>query len=413
VEVGEELSHARISGQVSSVSGIHHPTTNIRMIFMPESPRWLLSKGRKEDALAALKFIAGKKLRNNRAHIESEYQEIEMRVRQSKQLGKSHFWDAFNPKGKVLYRTMLGFTLQALQQLTGANYFFYYGASIFQAVGISNSYVTQIILGGVNVICTFPGLWFIERFGRRKPLLLGGLWQCAWLIVFAVVGSQLDTNDRAVGAVLITSACMFIAGYLFRGLSDVDLRRLGVRVFGLLLARCSLFTFDLILLRLRRRGIGLGISFLLFLPRLLRVRFSFVMDMCLPGVISWLLWWCSFSITNHRVSISNKSMQCTPIPAPNRGLHQVSFSQFGLIPGWVPKGHKTRYDAIEASKEEEVRGTGIRAETENVENPNGNGYNSYSNGNGSLRSSGDTRIVEQEKENERIPSTNRGKFNVM
>jgi hypothetical protein len=106
-------------------------------------------------------------------------------------------------------------------------------------------------------------------------------------------------------------------------------------------------------------------------------------------------------------------MQCTPIPAPNRGLHQVSFSQFGLIPGWVPKGHKTRYDAIEASKEEEVRGTGIRAETENVENPNGNGYNSYSNGNGSLRSSGDTRIVEQEKENERIPSTNRGKFNVM
>lgn len=183
------------------------------MFYMPESPRWLLSKGRKEEAIRALQYIAGKKNRNNRSFIESEYQEIEIRVRQSKQLGKSHFWDAFSPKGKVLYRTMLGFTLQALQQLTGANYFFYYGASIFQAVGLSNSYVTQIILGGVNVVCTFPGLWFIERFGRRRPLLIGGCWQCAWLIVFAAVGSELDPNTRGVGAVLITSACMFIAGF--------------------------------------------------------------------------------------------------------------------------------------------------------------------------------------------------------
>ena len=173
------------------------------MFFMPESPRWLLSKGRKDDAINALRYIAGKKNRNNRSFIESEYQEIEIRVRQTKQLGKSHFWDAFSPQNKVLYRTMVGFSLQALQQLTGANYFFYYGASIFQAVGLSNSYITQIILGGVNVICTFPGLWFIERFG-----------QCAWLIVFAAVGSELDPNTRGVGAVLITAACMFIAGYL-------------------------------------------------------------------------------------------------------------------------------------------------------------------------------------------------------
>jgi SP family sugar:H+ symporter-like MFS transporter len=185
------------------------------MFFMPESPRWLLSKGRKDDAIAALHRIAGKKNRNNRSFIEGEYQEIELRVRQNKALGKAHFWDAFNPKGKVLYRTLLGFTLQMFQQLTGANYFFYYGASIFQPVGIQNSYVTQIILGGVNVVCTFPGLWFIERYGRRNPLIYGGLWQCAWLIVFASVGGQLNITDHSTGVVLIVSACMFIAGYFF------------------------------------------------------------------------------------------------------------------------------------------------------------------------------------------------------
>jgi hypothetical protein len=143
------------------------------------------------------------------------------------------------------------------------------------------------------------------------------------------------------------------------------------------------------------------------------VRFSFVMDMFLRGVISWLLLSCSFSITNRLVSISNRLMRCTPTPPQNHGHRQVSSFSVKLISGWVPKGHKTRYDAIEASKEEEVRGTGIRAETENVENPHGNEYNGYSNGNESLRSSGDTRIEEQEKEKERIPSTNRGKFNVM
>src|SRR5271170_1166912 len=135
------------------------------MFFMPESPRWLLSKGRKEDAIDALRYIAGRKNRDNRSYMDGEYQKMEMKVSKEKELGKSHFWDAFRPSGKVLYRTLLGFSLQALQQLTGANYFFYYGATIFQSVGISNSYVTQIILGGVNVVCTFPGLYFVERFG--------------------------------------------------------------------------------------------------------------------------------------------------------------------------------------------------------------------------------------------------------
>lgn len=53
--------------------------------------------------------------------------------------------------------------LQALQQLTGANYFFYYGATVFQSVGLADSFVTQIILGTVNFVCTFGGLWVLER----------------------------------------------------------------------------------------------------------------------------------------------------------------------------------------------------------------------------------------------------------
>jgi SP family sugar:H+ symporter-like MFS transporter len=88
----------------------------------------------------------------------------------------------------MLYRVILGMTILALQQLTGANYFFYYGTTVFASVGISNSYVTQIILGAVNVVCTLPGLWFVEKYGRRKCLIIGAAWMFMCFVVFASVG---------------------------------------------------------------------------------------------------------------------------------------------------------------------------------------------------------------------------------
>lgn len=97
------------------------------MIFLPESPRWLLANGKNEECLAALSSIAGEKNRNKAGFIEAEYRDIELLVGDAAAAGKSSFFSSFNPKGKALYRTMLGFLLMVCQQLTGANYFFYYG----------------------------------------------------------------------------------------------------------------------------------------------------------------------------------------------------------------------------------------------------------------------------------------------
>lgn len=63
----------------------------------------------------------------------------------------------------ILISPRSGMTLQMFQQLTGANYFFYYGATIFTSVGIQDSFVTQIILGAVNFVCTFGGIYVMER----------------------------------------------------------------------------------------------------------------------------------------------------------------------------------------------------------------------------------------------------------
>lgn len=70
--------------------------------------------------------------------------------------------------------------LQCLQQLTGANYFFYYGATVFTSVGIVDPFVTQIILGGVNVVCTFGGLYVLERVSIMPAYNNSALMSIVW-----------------------------------------------------------------------------------------------------------------------------------------------------------------------------------------------------------------------------------------
>ena len=74
--------------------------------------------------------------------------------------------------------------------------------------------VTQLILGAVNVGLTFYGLYVVEKYGRRWPLFIGALWQAAWLLVFAIVGTVMDVeNSQTAGIIMIVAACMFIASF--------------------------------------------------------------------------------------------------------------------------------------------------------------------------------------------------------
>jgi len=177
----------------------------IGVLFVPED----------QDAYRSIVRIRGvPKGTTDDPYVNADYGEMLRSVRHEMLLKKARWIDCFRPNHKVLYRTILGVSLQCLQQLTGANYFFYYGSVVFTGVGISNPFVTQLILGGVNVISTFLGLYVLERFGRRRPLIIGGLWQSAWLFIFAAVGSSKDpTKDKTTATVLIVSACLFILGF--------------------------------------------------------------------------------------------------------------------------------------------------------------------------------------------------------
>jgi SP family sugar:H+ symporter-like MFS transporter len=186
----------------------------IGIVFFPESPRYDYRHGRIDQARSTMSKLYG--VPQNHRVILEELSEIEDQLEaESASKGGWHGWVETFQGPRMPYRIFLGIVLQALQQLTGANYFFYYGTVVFNGAGIRNTYVTQMILGGVNFGTTFGGLYVIEHFGRRKSLITGGIWMLVCFMVFASVGHfSLNVHDPprtpGAGKAMVVIACLFI-----------------------------------------------------------------------------------------------------------------------------------------------------------------------------------------------------------
>lgn len=189
------------------------------ILLVPESPRWLAARSNWDAARVSMARLRG--LKNDPHHdlVEDDMREMRTILEKERRVGVGSWTECIIPKKngvpKQVYRTVLGISIHFLQQWTGVNYFFYYGATIFESAGIDDPIRTQLILGAINVGMTFFGLYVVERFGRRWPLLIGAVWQAAWLAVFASMGTALnpENGNRTSGIVMIVSAAMFIASF--------------------------------------------------------------------------------------------------------------------------------------------------------------------------------------------------------
>ncbi|KAH3686426.1 hypothetical protein WICPIJ_002605 [Wickerhamomyces pijperi] len=194
-------------------------------IFMHESPAYLLAKGEYEKSAEVTRVIhATKDITESESVFVEEL--IQKRLNEHEATTNNANDDAKIPwnefivgKPKLGLRLIIGMCVMMFQQLSGANYFFYYGTTLFRSVGMDNPYKTAIILGAVNFASTFLGTWAVKKFGRKACLLTGSAVMGVSMLVYAILGSfflvnkETGTSSRAIGGVMIAVTCIYIIGF--------------------------------------------------------------------------------------------------------------------------------------------------------------------------------------------------------
>lgn len=138
---------------------------SIGMIFLPESPRFLVKQNQTDKAKKILQQL------RDTHDVSAEMNEIQKSLRSH----PTTFREIFSPW--VLPVLFLGMMMGLIQQVTGINTIIYYAPTIFQLAGFqdaSSSILATVGIGVVNVLATIFAIYFLDRLGRR-PLLLAGL----------------------------------------------------------------------------------------------------------------------------------------------------------------------------------------------------------------------------------------------
>ncbi|KAF4981230.1 hypothetical protein FZEAL_2918 [Fusarium zealandicum] len=184
------------------------------VLNLPESPRWLMLKGRDEEAKEVIAAIAG--VDTNDKYVENEYLAIK---ETTTEMSKGSFSDLFlRNKNRNLHRTLIAYVNQMFQQISGINLITYYAASIYSGLGMKGH--MPLLLAALNgteyFLASLPAIWLVERVGRRKLMLFGATGQAITMAILAGVGSQPDNKACQIAGIvfLFVFNSFFAVGWL-------------------------------------------------------------------------------------------------------------------------------------------------------------------------------------------------------
>ncbi len=151
----------------------------IVLIFIPESPRYLVASNQADKALKVLSGIS------NAAEAEVKVADIQSTVREGSRPKLSDLVSKYT--GKIHNLVWIGIGIAILQQFTGINVIFYYGATLWQAAGFTeaDALLTNVISGSVNIFFTIVAIVLVDRVGRKPLLLVGSIGQAVMLGILA------------------------------------------------------------------------------------------------------------------------------------------------------------------------------------------------------------------------------------
>jgi SP family galactose:H+ symporter-like MFS transporter len=172
----------------------------VALFFLPETPAWLFSCGKEKLAMDTLQL-----LRKDKGWMK-QIDEMKSAAKPGK-MGK---WkDLFSTKMRFIL--LVGFTLSALQQVTGINTVIFYAPKIFGTAGFESTtgaIVATIGIGLINVLATGLSTWLLDRVGRRILLLIG---VAGMAVSLGLLSVAFFTASSLIGNLSVISLMAYVA----------------------------------------------------------------------------------------------------------------------------------------------------------------------------------------------------------
>src|SRR6056297_3048286 len=188
----------------------------IALFFIPESPRYLVAVGKLDRAEAVLQTLS------DNVDAEAKVNDIKSTLIEGNRPSLGDIVSKYT--GRIHPIVLVGVGLAALQQFTGINVVFYYGATLWQAAGFTeeNALLQNVISGSVNVVFTFVAIALVDKVGRKPLLMIGALGQAVMLGILALIfgtaavadGGSLQLEGN-MGLYALLSANGYIAFFAF------------------------------------------------------------------------------------------------------------------------------------------------------------------------------------------------------